>query len=554
MVELARTTQRRKKTVRGVVALTLLGLGASSLPAGGVVASAAGAPAAAASGTPAGGAQSSGGTVVDGIDVPSVGGGSTLARNGGGTLAALPRTSTDEFAMVGVTWPVGQSATGVEVLVSTRSGGVWSGFEELHLADDPGEAAGDVTRSGTEPLWVGEADGVAVRIVSSTATRLGDVEVTTVMPDRTGPTAAAQTASVTPAGAGSFPTMPDVITRREWGADPDLGDTCWEPRFGRTARAVVVHHTVNSNDYSREDAPAIVRSIHAYHTQGQGWCDIGYNFLVDRFGQVYQGRAGGMRKPVRGSHAGDYNTDTVGISMIGDFDVARVPGRLRSAMVRLIGWRLGTSYTRILGRTRIHDLRVPHILAHRDVMSTACPGRFGIRFLPPLRRRVRAYLADYDPPIQARAHEIGRDITGPVYVGEVRVRGGFLTRFEEGRMLMQRGAEPHWIAGEPLEEFLGQGGIRGPLGFPTSDLEPTSMPLLRRMRFEHGVLYRYRFERPSILYGRIRLRWGKLGGPEGALGLPLSSVRSNDERESARFENGRIVLVRDTNELVVEIA
>ena len=542
--------------------LTVLGLGASALPGGGVVAPAVGAPGTL--GTPAPAAAAPGETVVGGIEVPSLSGGGTAAKSGTRTVAELPRTSTDVFSLIGVTWAAGGPTVEAEVLVSTRTDAVWSGYEELHVAEDPGDAAGDVTRSGTEPLWVGEADGVAVRIVTAAATRLADVEVTTVAPDLTTSTAAAQTASTvtaiakttsaSAAGAGSYPAMPDVITRREWGADPDLGDTCWEPRFGSSARAVVVHHTVNSNDYSREEAPAIVRSIHAYHTQGQGWCDIGYNFLVDRYGQVYQGRAGGVRKPVRGAHAGDYNTDTVGISMIGDFDTERVPRRLKRAMVRLIGWRLGTSYTRILGKTRIHDLRVPHIVAHRDVMSTACPGRFGVKFLPPLRRRVRAYLAEYDPPIQARAHEIGRDITGPVFIGETRVKGGVLTRFENGRMLMQRGGEPHWVAGRPLEEFIHHGGIGGRLGFPTSDLEPTSVPLLRRMMFEHGVLYQDRFERPRVLHGRIRVRWGKLGGPDGPLGAPLSSVRSNDRRERARFENGRITLQRDTNEIVVEIA
>jgi hypothetical protein len=461
--------------------------------------------------------------------------------------------------LVGVTWPAHQPAGDAEVLVSTRTDGVWSTFEELHVGEDPGDAAGDVSRAGTEPLWVGRADGVAVRIVSSDATRLGDVEVTTVAPDLTSSAVAAKTASTTAAGASaattdSFPAMPDVVTRREWGADPDLGDACWEPRFGRTARAVVVHHTVNSNDYSREEAPAIVRSIHAYHTQGQGWCDIGYNLLVDRFGQVYQGRAGGLRKPVRGSHAGDYNTDTVGVSMIGDYDVAPLTRRLKRAMVRLIAWRLGTSYTRIFGKTRIHDLRVPHIVAHSDVMSTACPGRYGLAFLPALRRRVRDYLADYDSPIRARASEIGRDVTGPVYVGEQRIRGGLATRFEQGRMLMRRDAEPHWIADRPLEVFLRLGGIRGRLGYPTSDLVTTPVPRLRRMRFEHGVLYQNRLQRPRILYGRIRIRYRKLGGPRGTLGAPVTSVRGNDVRDRARFENGRIILFRDTNEIVVEIA
>jgi uncharacterized protein with LGFP repeats len=121
-------------------------------------------------------------------------------------------------------------------------------------------------------------------------------------------------------------------------------------------------------------------------------------------------------------------------------------------------------------------------------------------------------------------------------------------------MLMRRDAEPHWIADRPLEVFLRLGGIRGRLGYPTSDLVTTPVPRLRRMRFEHGVLYQNRLQRPRILYGRIRIRYRKLGGPRGTLGAPVTSVRGNDVRDRARFENGRIILFRDTNEIVVEIA
>jgi hypothetical protein len=257
---------------------------------------------------------------------------------------------------------------------------------------------------------------------------------------------------------------------------------------------------------------------------------------------------------VRGAHAGDYNTDTVGISMIGDYDTAPLTRRLKRAMVRLIGWRLGTSYTRIRGTTRLLGLRVPRILAHRDVMSTACPGRYGIAFLPALRSRVRAYLSDYDSPIRERAAEIGRDVTGPVFIGELQVRGGLLTRFESGRMMMRRGGTPHWLAGRPLHAYLRHGGLRGHLGFPTSGLAATNVPRLRRMRFEHGALYQYRKAPSRILYGRVLLRWGKLGGPDGSLGVPRTSVRSRPQVETAWFESGRITWYRATDEVVVKTA
>ena len=106
-------------------------------------------------------------------------------------------------------------------------------------------------------------------------------------------------------------------------------------------RAAVVHHTAGSNDYAPEDSAGIVRSIYEYHTRTLGWCDIAYNALVDKYGQVFEGRAGGMDKPVEGSHTGGFNHNTWGVAMMGDFDaVPPTPIQLRTT-ARLIGWRLG---------------------------------------------------------------------------------------------------------------------------------------------------------------------------------------------------------------------
>jgi uncharacterized protein with LGFP repeats len=347
--------------------------------------------------------------------------------------------------------------------------------------------------------------------------------------------------------------MPNIVTRREWGADPDLGDACWEPIYGRSARAVVVHHTVNSNDYSRTDAPAVVRSILAYHTQSQGWCDIGYNFLVDRFGRIYEGRRGGIRLPVRGAHAGDYNTDTVGISMIGDYDKVPPTRRLKNAMVRLIGWRLGTSYTPIYGRTRINDRRLPHIMPHGNVMSTACPGRYGYALLAELRQRVRSYLSAYDSPIKERAAEIGRRTTGRIFVGEEWTKNGFVTTFEQGQMLAKPGLGAHWLSGRILGAYRHFGGRRA-LGFPKTDALPMGSTGVTRMIFEHGRFYKTGAKRPRLLVGRILLRWIKVGGVGGALGAPLTSVISTPEQDRARFEHGRITLNKVNDTIVVDRA
>ncbi|WP_261862371.1 N-acetylmuramoyl-L-alanine amidase, partial [Mycobacterium montefiorense] len=101
----------------------------------------------------------------------------------------------------------------------------------------------------------------------------------------------------------------------------------------------IVHHTAGSNDYAPEDSAGIVRSIYEYHTRELGWCDIAYNALVDKYGQVFEGRFGGMTRPVEGSHTGGFNVDTWGVAMLGDFD-AVPPTPLQLKMTgRLIGWR-----------------------------------------------------------------------------------------------------------------------------------------------------------------------------------------------------------------------
>jgi uncharacterized protein with LGFP repeats len=87
--------------------------------------------------------------------------------------------------------------------------------------------------------------------------------------------------------------------------------------------------------------PAMIRAIYAYHTQTLGWSDIGYNFLVDRFGRLYEGRWGGMDRPVIGAHTGGFNTNTVGVAALGDHETSPVPAAVMTGFGQLLGWKLG---------------------------------------------------------------------------------------------------------------------------------------------------------------------------------------------------------------------
>jgi len=87
----------------------------------------------------------------------------------------------------------------------------------------------------------------------------------------------------------------------------------------------LVHHTVGTNTYTAAQVPAIIRGIYDFHVNGRGWSDVGYQFLIDRFGRIWEGRAGGVDKAVLGAQAGGYNSGSFGASVMGDYTSAAVP-------------------------------------------------------------------------------------------------------------------------------------------------------------------------------------------------------------------------------------
>ena len=225
---------------------------------------------------------------------------------------------TDTFSMLGVTWR-GAPTT---VLVRTRARGTrtWSGWTRLHpLVDGPdlGSGEGDPTLRATEPTWVGAADGLHVRVVGEDARglRLSLIEPapTTAPPGpRAGPSPARHgpPRRPWPSGAADRGCARRCATVRTWGADESLRDG--SPSYNDTIKQVHIHHTVNSNDYRRTEVAGLIRGMYRYHTQTLGWSDIGYNFLVDRFGRIWEGRYGGAGRAVRGAHTLGFNHASTG--------------------------------------------------------------------------------------------------------------------------------------------------------------------------------------------------------------------------------------------------
>ncbi|MFN2611863.1 MAG: N-acetylmuramoyl-L-alanine amidase [Solirubrobacterales bacterium] len=205
------------------------------------------------------------------------------------------------------------------------------------------------------------------------------------------------------------PPQPDFVSRTAWGADSATGG-CHprtSPVYGNT-RAIVVHHTVSTVDYTPEQAPGIVLGICRYHLNGNGWNDIGYNALVDRFGTLYEGRAGGMALPVVGAHTEGYNSQTAGIASIGDHTLAPLTPEAQWSLVRYLAWKLTVSRVAPRGLATLYSaggvtnrnpagasVVVARIFGHGVTNLTECPGPLFASVIPQVRAQVRAMVKRY---------------------------------------------------------------------------------------------------------------------------------------------------------------
>ncbi|MGW0926634.1 peptidoglycan recognition protein family protein [Streptomyces sp. NPDC002755] len=188
--------------------------------------------------------------------------------------------------------------------------------------------------------------------------------------------------------------QPPIVTRAAWGADESLNDDA--PEYGTTINAVFVHHTAQTNTYSCSDSAAIVRGLRALHLN-QGWKDIGYNFVVDKCGTIFEGRKGGVDRPVIGAQAEGFNTNTTGIAVIGTYTTEDAPSATKASLARLAAWKLGQYKVDPLGKVTLtagkangkfalgQSAVFNRISGHRDAYATECPGTVLYNQLPTLR-------------------------------------------------------------------------------------------------------------------------------------------------------------------------
>ncbi len=199
-----------------------------------------------------------------------------------------------------------------------------------------------------------------------------------------------------PKAAMAMTSRPTIIRRRQWGANERLRNC--NPSYASRLKVAFVHHTVNSNSYSASQSDDIVRGIYHYHTQTRGYCDIAYNFLVDRYGKIFEGRAGGITRPVVPAATMGFNSGSTAVSAIGNFESASPTSAMVSSIQRLLAWRLdvahinptGSVYLRSTGSTggkypSGRRVKFRRISSHRDAGYTACPGRYLYAKVPSIR-------------------------------------------------------------------------------------------------------------------------------------------------------------------------
>ncbi len=334
------------------------------------------------------------------------------------------------FYLVGVVWNDVDAELHGTVQVRTRAvgSGAWSAWQDVethnhdHSADpDSAESTSGRARGSTAPLWVGASDGVEVRVRpdGQEAARLPEgLRVELVDPGddpdpRTPPggvpagdavlpalsvaetvaeaspvntTSVNTTAGAPLAAAAAKPFIgprPRIVTRKGWGASESLREKGF--LYTKSVKAAFVHHSATGNSYTCKQAPSVLRSIYRYHVVSSGWRDFGYNFAVDKCGNIYEGRAGGVAKAVLGAHTLGFNTNSMGIAVLGTYSRSTPPAAAVAAVARLSAWKLGLFKGNPKGKVTLTSggsgkykkgkkVKFNVISGHRDGFLTECPG------------------------------------------------------------------------------------------------------------------------------------------------------------------------------------
>ena len=307
---------------------------------------------------------------------------------------------TDPFGLVGLSWDR-PPADGSVVKVRVREESGWTSWMQVPFDDDhgpdPATEEGQRARMGSDPLLTGESDAVQVRVQTPDGQAPPNTEVHLVDTDNVD----IQQPQLSEAAAA--PGMPPIITRAQWGADESKRNR--GPIYSDAVKVGFVHHTVSSSTYSESQAAAQMRNLYAWYTEGLKYSDMAYNFLVDRFGRLYEGRGGGMSRPVVGGHTAGLNNDSFAVSAMGNFDEFNPAdpqmSAIKESIAELMAWKLGLTKRDPGGKDTLlstgslnsgywekgQTATLNRVSGHRDAGNTACPGKYLYAQVPSIRAR-----------------------------------------------------------------------------------------------------------------------------------------------------------------------
>ncbi|WP_338887498.1 N-acetylmuramoyl-L-alanine amidase [Rhodococcus sovatensis] len=344
---------------------------------------------------------------------------------------------------------------------------------------------------------------------------------------------------------------PKVISRAQWGADESI--RCATPTYDDFLGGATVHHTAGSNDYSKSESAEIVRAIYAYHAQTLGWCDVGYNVLVDKFGQIFEGRAGGLDRAVQGAHAGGFNENTMGIAMMGDYSSASPSDETLESVGKFLGWRLGKAGLDPEGETTMtsegtdftfvgqgQSVDLPVIFAHRDVGNTACPGDGAYAKMGEIREIAAANLGggSVDTAPSPSEDTTGDDLTSDSTPSSPRTDASNTPGQNIPSLVdeLVRLASSNPVA----QKWLASGGETGTLGTPVSGLVQVKGGG-EAAQFANGSIFTSLAGQAVAVIGKIFEQFMTLGGENGELGLPTTDEYPVPEGLRTDFENGSLI-------------
>ena len=505
----------------------------------------------------------------------------------------------DAVGVVGVSWDAdaldAPETVEYRVLDADGEAGDWIELDVLAGdGPDPGTAEAAGARTGTEPLILAADEDVEIRLASGTA-EVQALESTvtdadedlaedgSAVPLPSAPTTASR--QVTGATAAAANRGLTYTSRAQWGANEKLKQC--DPDTTSTNRAMVVHHTAGATNYTKAQVPGILRGILSYHTQSLGWCDIGYNMLIDRYGTVYEGRAGGVDKAIVGAHASGFNTGTFGVSIMGTYR-SPAPSAAIDALGRVGAWQASlwkydptTKLTLTSGGggsakySKGQKVSLPRIFGHRDTSATECPGAGLYGQLAQVRTKAKAGMPK--APQQDEKKDEKKDsgkkksttIPVPGKIGTFYkkntaktgkpiaqqkcnlTRGGCYQKFARGSVHWSKKSGAHFTrkGSDIARHWAKQKSERGALGYPTGEVRKLKNASgAYYQSFEGGIVVSKKSLGAHTMRGAIGAKWRALGWARSSMKLPIAAQKCTLVRGGCfqKFQGGSIHWTKKT--------